>query len=503
MKPTRRIAAVLLLCAFPCLLGCSARTPARPVPAVSEAGSLALLRADLDRIFADPNFAAAQWGVEVLSLDRSEMLYERNSNHLYMPASNNKLLTTSAALVRLGPDFRYETRIMADGPVQDGTLRGNLVVVGSGDPGTAPRFSQGDPFRTFREWASRLKEEGIRRIDGNLLGDGAAFEENMLGDGWEWDDLAYGYAAPVSALQFNENLETVEITPGESEGSPATLSIKPLEKYLSIENGIVTGAVGTRPAIDAEAGAEKGHFVLKGTVPLRGESVTQSVAVQDPSHFYLEALKIVLEQEGVDVSRGTVKAVRGWNPPSLRLLWIHKSPPLAEIIKPLLKISQNLYAETLTRTLGSKFGAEGSFARGKEVVEGALHEMSVEKETYAYADGSGLSRHNLLTADILVRIFRYMYRHAYFRQFYDALPDAGVDGTLAERMKGTRAENNVRAKTGTIAYVRSLSGYVKTADGEMLTFSMIANNFLVSSKMAEYVQDSALERLANFSRSGR
>jgi D-alanyl-D-alanine carboxypeptidase/D-alanyl-D-alanine-endopeptidase (penicillin-binding protein 4) len=163
-------------------------------------------------------------------------------------------------------------------------------------------------------------------------------------------------------------------------------------------------------------------------------------------------------------------------------------------------VSQNLYAETLTRTLGLKFHSEGSFARGKEVVEAALHDMSIEKGTYFYADGSGLSRRNLITADQLVRIFKFMYRHKYFQQFYDALPVGGVDGTIAGRLKGTKAENNVHGKTGSIAYVRALSGYVRTGDGEMLAFSMLANNFLVTSKMAEYVQDSVLERLANFTR---
>ena len=224
------------------------------------------------------------------------------------------------------------------------------------------------------------------------------------------------------------------------------------------------------------------------------------MSVRFPADYYLEALKLVLGQEGIDVSHCSVKAVRGWAPPSLRLLWSHSSPSLAEIVKPLLKVSQNLYAETLVRTLGLKFHDEGSFARGRDVVEGALRGMSIEKGTYFYADGSGLSRRNLITADLLVRLFQYMYRSPYFLQFYDSLPIAGVDGTISARMKSTRAENNVHAKTGSIANVRSLSGYLRTADGEMLAFSMLANNFLVSSKMAEYVQDSVCARLAAFSR---
>lgn len=493
------VSSVLLFCALSLHYGCAARTAVR-APASSPTDSLRLLRADLDGIFADPNFANAQWGVEVWSLDRAEPVYEHNPTQLYMPASNNKLLTVAATLVRLGPEFCYETRILADGPIDDGTLRGNLIIVGSGDPSNAPRFQEADPFRTFRNWASRLKEKGIRSITGDLIGDGAAFEENALGDGWEWDDLAYGYAAPVSALQFNENLVAIDISPGEQEGSPANIKIRPLEKYLSVANRIVTSAAGAEARIEVERAEGKESVVLKGTVPLKSNQLTQTVAVQLPTTYYLEALKLVLEQEGVDVSRCAVRAVRGWNAPSLKPLWIHTSPRLADIVKPLLKVSQNLYAETLVRTLGLRLSSDGSFARGREVVESVLHSMAIEKGTYFYADGSGLSRRNLITADLLVRIFKFMYRNRYFQQFYDALPIAGVDGTVSGRMKGTLAENNVHAKTGSIANVRSLSGYVRTADGEMLAFSMIANNFLVTSKMAEYVQDSAVERLATFSR---
>lgn len=501
MRPYNRIAlTILLLSPSLSFWSCAFRAPARPAGVVRSSDSLALLRSDLDRIFADPNFANAQWGVEILSLDRGEPIYELNSTRLYMPASNNKVLTTSAALVRLGPDFRYETQIVADGPIVDGTLKGNLVVVGSGDPSNAPRFQEADPFRTFRDWASQLKQKGIRRIEGDLLGDEAAFEESLLGVGWEWDDLAYGFAAPVSALQFNENLETIEVAPGEKEGSPVSLKIQPLSTYLSIDNRVITAAAGTEADLVVVRSEGKEHLVLKGTMPLKGNPLKQTVSVESPTRFYLEAMKLVLQQEGIDVSHCSLKPVRGWNPPSLQLLWVHSSLPLSDIIKPLLKVSQNLYAETLTRTLGLKFHGEGSFARGKEVVEAALHDMSIEKGTYFYADGSGLSRRNLITADQLVRIFKFMYRHKYFQPFYDALPVGGMDGTIAGRLKGTKAENNVHGKTGSIAYVRALSGYVRTGDGEMMAFSMLANNFLVTSKMAEYVQDSVLERLANFTR---
>jgi D-alanyl-D-alanine carboxypeptidase/D-alanyl-D-alanine-endopeptidase (penicillin-binding protein 4) len=429
------------------LAGCAPKSAATVPPTVRAVDSVNYLRADLDRIFSDPNFAGAQWGVEVLSLDRGDVLYGLNPYRLSMPASNNKIVTAVSALLRLGPEYRYETRVSADGEILDGVLKGELVITGSGDPTAAPRFHNGDPFLLFKEWAARLKEKGIRKIDGGIVGDGRAFPPPGIGTGWEWDDLPYGYAAPVSALQFNENLFDLEIAPGDAEGAPA--------------------------------------------------------AIRHPVRYFLTALRKTLQDEGIDVSQA---AIRSSEDPGFQvsigsqLLWLESSPPLSEIVKPLLKLSQNLYAETLARTVGLAARKEGTFGAGRTVVEEILERMAVPKGTYAYVDGSGLSRSNLVTADMLIRILKYMYRQKSFPTFYDALPIAGVDGTIGNRMKGTQAENNVHGKTGSIRYVRCLSGYVRTSEGEMLAFALLANNFLVSSRAAEYVQDSALQRLAAFHR---
>jgi D-alanyl-D-alanine carboxypeptidase/D-alanyl-D-alanine-endopeptidase (penicillin-binding protein 4) len=482
------------------MVGCALHSAVTITPASQIANARALLHDDLDRIFSDANFASAQWGVEVVSLDRGEILYERNSGRLSMPASNNKILTASSALIRLGPDFRYATRVMTDGEVVGETLKGNLVIVGAGDPSTAARFHEGDPFRVFNDWAVRLKEKGVRILEGDILGDDRAFGDSMLGVGWEWDDLAYGYAAPVSALQFNENLVTLEISPGDAVGSPATIKQLPLPDYLAVECRVVTAAPETEAQIDVARGKESNSIVLRGAVPWKSKPARQTVAVESPVDYYLRALKQALAGAGIEVAAAQTWALRETSLRPLVLLWTHESPPLAEIVKQTLKVSQNLYAETLARTLGLALRGEGSFAAGKAVVEEALRDMAIESGSYAYVDGSGLSRLDLVSADTMVRIFKFMYRHRYFQQFYDALPIAGVDGTIGSRMKGTRAENNAHAKTGSIAYVRSLSGYVRTADGEMLVFSMIANNFLVSSRAAEYVQDAAVERLASFTR---
>jgi serine-type D-Ala-D-Ala carboxypeptidase/endopeptidase (penicillin-binding protein 4) len=496
---SRQVPCLLLFTAVVLLAGCSARVAA---PAAS-GSPLAHLRTDLDRIFADPHFADAQWGVEVISLDRGDLLFEQNATRLYMPASNNKVLTAVTALTRLGPDYHYETRISADGAVADGVLKGSLIITGSGDPSLAPRFHGGDSFRVFRDWAAKLKEKGIRKIEGTIVGDARAFPQPLLGRSWEWDDLVYGYAAPVSALQFNENLSTIEVTPGAVEGAPAEVKCKPFPDYVEIEAHVTTLAAGAKGNVEIRRGAREESFIVRGTIAAKASPDTTTVAVVHPTLYYVAALKKALQEEGIDVTRADIRESMDEDPTPAsagELLWVHSSIPLGEILKPLLKVSQNLYAETLARTLGLVLRKQGSFEAGKEVVMDTLQGMAIPSASYAYVDGSGLSRQNLLSADLLIRIFRSMYRNRYFNVFYDSLPIAGVDGTIRGRMRGTKAESNVHGKTGTIAYVRCLSGYVKTADGEMLGFAMIANNFLAPNAAVEYVQDSALECLANFHR---
>jgi len=464
------------------------------------ADSAGILRRDLERIFSDRRFADAQWGLEVYSLDRSESLYEKNPRRLYVPASNNKILTAAAALMRLGPDYCFKTYVFADGPVVNGVLQGDLLITGFGDPSSSSRMLSKDPFQPFRLWALNLKQKGISAITGKIVGDAGAFEETAHGRGWAWDDLSEGYAAPVSALQFNENLIGLRIAPGDKPGSPASIAMEPLADYWIPENKIVTGTELSPARIEIKRNRSEDAATVRGSLPLNSSPISRSVAVQFPVRYYLSALKHVLIMEGIDVAGCEIRELKDPRSPSASLLWIHSSPPLSELLVPMLKMSLNLVTETCVRTLGLEFRSEGTFSQGKEVMEETLGSIGIKKDTYSYADGSGLSRLNLVSADTLVQILKSVHRHQHFSFFYNALPIAGVDGTLEYRMKGTRAEKNVHAKTGTLLNVSSLSGYVQTADGEMLAFAFIANNFLGSKDAAESLQDKAMIRLANFSR---
>lgn len=457
------------------------------------------LRADLDSIFGDPARADLHLGVSVYSLDRREGLYERNARALYIPASVNKVITAATVLTRLGPEFRFQTRVLTDGAIEQGVLRGNLIVAGSGDPSASPLFHDGDPFALFREWAARLKSMGVREIAGDFVGDSSALPGPEFGAGWEWDDLPRGYAAPISALQFNDNTILLEITPGSLPGTPATVSATPFPGYLELDAQIVTGAPDTVGTIRTERNQPSGALLLRGAIPAHGASSKHAISAPRPSHYYLSALKQVLSAEGIDTAACRVREGVGASA-NASLLWTHASPALSEMLKPLLKESMNLHAETLLRAMGAALHHQAPPDAGRLFVEQTLEQMGIAKGSYRYADASGLSRHNLQSPEALVKVLAFMHGRPPFQAFYDALPIAGVDGTLSARMKESAAAGSVHAKTGTMTSVSSISGYLKTSDGESLAFCIMADSFLMPKKLVEAIEDRALARLANFSR---
>lgn len=498
--------------------GCGARGagPTEPGPVTSVAG----LQEELRDIFADPAFEHAHWGVMVQSLETGQILFRHNSRKLFMPASNNKLVTAAVALSRLGPDYRFRTRVAARGAVgPDGTLQGDLVVVGGGDPSISERFFDDDPTAPFRAWADSLKAHGVRRIQGDLVGDDDLYDDVHLGPGWAWDYLDAYYAAEIGALLYNEGAVTYRIAPGDTVGAAARIDTLPPTRYLDLDIGVLTVADSTGNRIWAEREPFSNRGRISGTIWIGADTVTRYLAPHDPTLFFLTGLEEVLEAEGIEVDGVVVDAdddtvSRSSDPSpavtdggltarssdSLTTLFVFESPTLAAIVDPFLKRSQNQIGEMLLRHLGAVSVDTGSVAAGRRVVQATLSDWGIPESLYIYVDGSGLSRYNYQSPESLVRLLRVMARRPEFEVFYDALPIAGVDGTLRRRMRGTRAEGNVRAKTGSISNSRALSGYVTTLDGERLIFSMIANNFDVPADAAEYLQDLALERLANFGR---
>jgi D-alanyl-D-alanine carboxypeptidase/D-alanyl-D-alanine-endopeptidase (penicillin-binding protein 4) len=474
----------------------------RPVvapTAIAHESAVPALQHDVDAILAAPALGHGYWGILVRSLKSNDTLYEVNAGRLMMPASNLKIVTLAAAAERLGWDYTYETRLLAAGAIEAGVLDGDLVVVGSGDPSLTEKNS-GPVFET---WAERLKAAGVRTIRGRIVGDDRAFDDDRLGMGWSWDDLAAGWAAGVSALQYNENSARVTITPGTAVDSPAAVALSPTTSGLSVRNLVRTSAAGQAADVAVIRLPGSRELELKGSVPVGASPLFDSVSVDNPALFYVEALRIALLARGISVE-GPAVDVRTLNSaPSYEnatVVVAHRSPPLSELAVTLMKQSQNLYGETLLKTLGAAAGTP-TIEAGRKTVTAMMQRWGIRDGSLIERDGSGLSRYNYITAEALVGILTHVDRDDRLREpFEAALPIAGRDGTMSNRMKATAAEGNARAKTGSMSNVRGWSGYVTSADGEPLVFSILANNFEVPADAINSAAEAIVVRLAAFRR---
>lgn len=467
-----------------------------------------VLRREIAYLLNTPDFATAHWGAAIQSLQTGEILYLQNENKGFMPASNMKLFTTATALSRLGPDFVFETGVYRNGRLDaDGILRGDLVIRGAGDPTLGGRFSNSEaPDRmenVFREWAQQLKAKGVRAIQGNLVGDDNFFSDQPLGAGWSWDDESEWYAAQISALSFNDNCMDIIFSPAEKTGELAGYQLFPATDYVTVKNQVTTVADGLEAGISFNRQRGGNEVIISGSISQK-RKVTDWFSVENPTAFFVTVLKKVLIEQGIEISGQAqdIDALANYQyvPADSTQLVRQVSLPLKEIIKTVNKESQNLWTELLLRALAARFQGVGDDVHGIEVVKSFLAEIGIAPSGLGIADGSGLSRHNLITPKQVITLLKYMRTHANRDYFYDSLPIAGIDGTIKNRMVGTAAQNNVHAKTGYINRVRALSGYVTTKDGEELVFSLIVNNYLVPTSMANQIQDQICERLANFTR---
>ncbi len=483
--------------------GCARQPRPVTVPAAPKPG-VAALRIDLAAIFHPPAFANAVFGVEVRSLRSGEVLFAQNAGTLLMPASNMKVITAAVGAERLGWAHTFETRLVSAASVDAaGVLQGDLVIVGAGDPSLGGR--PGDTAAVFDAWTAQLRARGVTRIAGRIIGDDNVMDDNGLGRGWAWDDLGSGYATPSGAASFAENVVTLTFVPGAEPGAPVAVTARPAGHGLTIVNGVTTAPAGAETTIDAGRLPGSSMLTLRGRVAIGRTDVTRVVSVDNPTAFTAGVVKAAFVERGLIVD-GEAVDIDDLQPPPVTsgaaTLASWTSPPMAEILKVLLKVSQNFYAEAVLAAAGAT-GADGArtIEAGRAVVRETLAAWGVPDTQYIQADGSGLSRYNYLAPAALVRVLTRMYEDPRHRgPFAEALPVAGVDGTLEARMARTPAQGNARAKTGSIANARALSGYVTSADGEPIVFSMIANNFSVPAAEANAVIDRAVARLAAFRR---
>jgi D-alanyl-D-alanine carboxypeptidase/D-alanyl-D-alanine-endopeptidase (penicillin-binding protein 4) len=452
-------------------------------------------------VFGAPVNQRGVWAVDIRSLDTGEPLFELNAGKLMMPASNMKILTLAATAEALGWDYRFATTLETRGNVVSGILHGDLVVRGNGDPTINSRGSRADAV--LSEWTRGLQAAGIFSIDGRIVGDDQAFDDDGIGAGWAWDYLQYGYAAPVGALEFNESLATLTVSPGVYAGDVPMVALS-AGSGLELVNHAATGAAGSANTIDYRRHLDRPVLEVVGTIAAGTTPDTRSVAVVNPTLFFAQSVRDGLAARGLTVTGEAVdfddiapEMPRGES----RVLVTTTSPPLREIATVLMKVSQNLYAETLLKTLGASRNGLGTAEGGRTAVRATLTAWGIPSDAYVLYDGSGLSRYNYVTASTIADVLARMYHDPRHRDaFVATLPIAGKDGTMDSRLRHTRAEGNAAAKTGSIANVRTLSGYVKTRDGEMLVFSILANDFVIPSATIAWIADLAVEILSNFTR---
>ena len=488
---SRRVAAAFIVLGALFLFALPARGQMPP------ASSDATLTRALDTILDAPELQSGFCGVCIQSLKDKSILYERNADHVFLPASNNKLLTSAAALGILGSDFTYSTRLAYTGTLDsDGTLNGDLYLRGSGDP----ILSLAD-LDTLVQQAAR---SGLKRVKGSLRYDDIAFDRQWLGEGWEWDDEAGYDAAQISALNVNHNVVLVTLAPAGKIGEHPTVHVQPAESYVTIVNTATTGPAKSKPTFIVDRKEGRNTLLIFGSIPLdapAGKPFSVSVSIEDPARFTATLCMDSLAKAGIhlDSTRLSDTPV----PPVATLLAEHRSPPLSELIKRMNKPSDNLMAECLLKTVGAARKGQGTGGSGGTAAQAArawFGTVGLDLTRLRQSDGSGLSRHNYVSPRNLVHLLAYCQTRPDFATFYDSLPIAGVDGTLRNRMKTTSAANNCRAKTGTLSHVTALSGYVTTRDGELLAFSLLMNNNLISAASDRIAQDKIVTLLADYTR---
>lgn len=482
------------------------------------------LKKQIETIVGQPDLAHSFWGVEIASATTGKVLYSLNADKLFTPASNTKLFTTAAALALIGPDYQFRTTVETNGSLDKyGRLTGDVILVGRGDPTLSGRElpyntrtqRDADPVRVLEQLADELVQKGVKYVDGDVVADDTYFAFERYGEGWSQDDLVWADGAPVSALTINDNVVFVNIMPGTHPGDKAFVSVTPFADYFRIDNRLMTTPAGTgrRLYINREPGSTE--LTLWGTIPTDDTGASEGLAIDDPAEFAASLFRHLLEVRGISIygkdrtrhtelaslSTFTSTVVAGGGGGDSRLpspvgplvLAEHQSAPLSEDIEVVNKVSQNLHAEILLRLLGREKGTAGTVQAGLEVLHGFLNNAGISSDEYDFHDGSGLSRENLVTPHAIVELLQYAAGQPWGDEFRNSLPQAGIDGSLADRFKDLAPDVRVYGKTGSLGGVKSLSGYAVTAKGEQIVFSVLSNNSSLPPKRITDAIDSIVE----------
>ncbi|MBI2682348.1 MAG: D-alanyl-D-alanine carboxypeptidase/D-alanyl-D-alanine-endopeptidase [Acidobacteriales bacterium] len=485
------------------------------------------------KILSDKQASRGFWGIQVVSLDTGKTLFELDPDKLFTPASNTKLFTTATALATLGPDFRFQTTLESSGAMDSsGRLQGDLLLVGRGDPNLSNRVLpyqdrsvfDGPRLRVLEALADQLTARGVKVVEGDVIGDDSFFAFQRYPQGWAQDDLMWPDGAPVSALTLHDNTQGLVIAPGAAAGEKAVITLNPDVAYYDIDNRTVTSA-GNGPreiGMDRQPGSRT--LVVWGAIPMSDPGMAISVALEDPAEFAAQALRTLLQQRGIkitgrtraqhtltatlpitalQVDKNSLTGKGGADEPAYTastgrtVLATYESTPLLEDLRVINKVSQNLHAELVLRVMGRRFGTAPTLEGALAAEQGVLDQAGIGRDEYDLFDGSGLSQQNLVSPRAVVKLLLWADQQPWAADFRSTLPVSGQDGTLADRLRVPASTGRVQAKTGTLSFVNSLSGYLETAKGVRLAFSIFANHHPLTSAGGKQVIDAIVKAIAN------
>ena len=466
----------------------------------------------INSVIDGSEFAAARWGISVVSMASGAALYQRDADQLFTPASNMKIYTTGVALELLGADYRWRTSVYTKAqPGASGTIQGDLILYGRGAPDLVSRSKDGNQGSLVK-LADDLYGRGIRRVEGNVIGDESYFRGDSVGDGWQWTDMQWYFGAEASALTVNENQIEVNLVPSSKTGEPAVVSTSDAESYVTVENRMVTRERGEPTTIGLHRGLSDNNIQVWGEFAPGSKGFGARLSVHDPALWAAKIFLDALKKRGIVIT-GQAQGRDSRHPRSQRFdpsqaveLAGVTSQPLSEIARKTNKESNNLYAELILRTLGRERGEmlgqpeqigreRGDDETGLAVIRLWLTRAGISTERIALHDGCGLSRLDLVTPESTVRLLLSLSKTASSQAFRQSLPIAGRDGTLGGRLK--TLSDRVSAKTGSLTYTNSLSGYLTNAEGEQVAFSILCND-QTSRGNATKVIDEITALLASF-----
>ena len=508
-----------------------------------------VLGQQIEALVGAPGVSRAHWGVMVEGMD-GVPLYGLNSGQLFQPASNAKLFTTAAAMALLGPEKRFETRVVARGSISSkGELDGELLLVGGGDAnlsgrtvpyvapppagasGQAPVQEEAeepkvDPLRYLEAMADEVVKRGIKIVRGDVVGDDTLFPWEPYGSDWAIEDAVWGYGAPVSALTINDNEVRLSVAPASAAGESATATMEPALPYYTVDLNVTTAGAKDGSLVWVDRGMGSKVVRAYGRVALGGAADISGLAIDDPARYGAMAFKALLQERGVEVTgvaRASHREAEAMRPylqvvrepyPAVaggaaagclgcpwrlaageRVLASHMSPPLGEDVVVTNKVSQNLHAELMLHAMGLLRG-DGSTAQGARAVRQFLLGAGVDGDDFVFFDGSGLSGHDLVTPRAVVRLLEYAAGQPWFPAWKASLPVGGVDGSLHGRFTQGPLVGKVFAKTGTLGEARALSGYVECASGRTVAFSVLVGGYVPGGRVVQGVIDSIVVAIA-------